>query len=127
MKPMTSEWIAKAEGDFGTMNREIRTRRKPNYDDVCFHAQQCAEKYLKACMCEHGIPIAESHDLVSLHAKLARATQGLREFRAELGLLNAYGVSVRYPGITADRQAAVEAAKLCRLFRKAARRELGLT
>lgn len=46
MKPMTLEWVAKAEGDFAVMEREARVRKKPNYDAMCFHAQQCAEKYL---------------------------------------------------------------------------------
>ena len=55
MKPMTLEWVAKAEGDFAVMEREARVRKKPNYDAVCFHAQQCAEKYLKARPCEAEI------------------------------------------------------------------------
>jgi HEPN domain-containing protein len=40
--------VTKAEGDFLTAGRELRARKSPNYDAVCFHAQQCAEKYLKA-------------------------------------------------------------------------------
>jgi hypothetical protein len=39
---MTHEWVAKAEGDFTTMERESRARKAPNYDAICFHAQQCA-------------------------------------------------------------------------------------
>jgi HEPN domain-containing protein len=46
MKPLTREWVAKAEGDRVTARRELRARRRPNYDAACFHAQQCAEKYL---------------------------------------------------------------------------------
>lgn len=48
MKPLTREWVEKTEGDFLTAARESRVRKSPNYDAVCFHAQQCAEKYLKA-------------------------------------------------------------------------------
>jgi HEPN domain-containing protein len=40
MKPITAEWIGKAEGDFATVEREARARKNPNYDGVCFHAQQ---------------------------------------------------------------------------------------
>ena len=50
MKPSTLEWVAKAEGDFRMMEREARVRKQPNYDGLCFHAQQCVEKYLKARM-----------------------------------------------------------------------------
>jgi HEPN domain-containing protein len=66
MKPLTLEWIEKAERDFFTMERESRVRKEPNYDGVCFHAQQCAEKYLKALMVETGLPVPKSHDLVFL-------------------------------------------------------------
>jgi len=48
MKPISREWIGKAEGDFVMMEREGRARKQRNHDGICFHAQQCAEKYLKA-------------------------------------------------------------------------------
>ena len=48
MNELTVEWMEKAEGDYATAERELRARRRPNYDAVCFHAQQAAEKYLKA-------------------------------------------------------------------------------
>lgn len=44
MKPITKEWIDKAEGDRAIAGREMRVRKEPSYDGVCFHAQQCAEK-----------------------------------------------------------------------------------
>ena len=50
LKPATQEWIEKAEGDYRTALRERRVRRRPNHDAVCFHAQQCIEKYLKALL-----------------------------------------------------------------------------
>ncbi len=54
MKPVTAEWVEKAEGDFATAGRELRAAPAPNFDAACFHAQQCAEKYLKACLIEAG-------------------------------------------------------------------------
>lgn len=53
MKPAVAEWVSKAEGDFLTGGRELRARKSPNYDAVCFHAQQCAEKYPKAVLQEN--------------------------------------------------------------------------
>ncbi len=44
MKPITREWVDKAESDFNSASRELRVRKSPNYDDACFHAQQCAER-----------------------------------------------------------------------------------
>jgi hypothetical protein len=45
MKAETMEWVAKAEGDFHDMLRGIRARKNPNFDSVCFHAEQCVEEY----------------------------------------------------------------------------------
>lgn len=60
MNPLTLEWIAKAEGDYVTMQREFEAQNNPNYDGVCFHAQQCAEKYFKAYLQEIGAVIERS-------------------------------------------------------------------
>ena len=48
MNELVMEWVEKAEGDSRTAEREGTVGEGPNYDAVCFHAQQCAEKYLKA-------------------------------------------------------------------------------
>jgi HEPN domain-containing protein len=66
MKPLTQEWVEKAEGDFATAERELKVRKNPNYDAVCFHAQQCVEKYLKARLQEEGIIFRKTHDLGAL-------------------------------------------------------------
>ena len=52
MHALTSEWIAKAEADWRVANREIRVQHGASYDAVCFHSQQCVEKYLKAFLQE---------------------------------------------------------------------------
>ena len=71
MKPETTEWVQKAEGDMNTAQREFAVQDEPNHDAVCFHAQQCAEKYLKARLIEVGLPVMRTHDLeilVNYHA-----------------------------------------------------------
>ena len=40
MNETIKEWLAKAEGDYRTANREAQTVESPNYDAICFHAQQ---------------------------------------------------------------------------------------
>ena len=66
MNPLTLEWIDIAEGDYATAEREVRARKRPNYDAACFHAQQCAEKYLKALLQESNIPFGKTHNLIGL-------------------------------------------------------------
>ena len=48
------------------MERELRVRQNPNYDTIAFHAQQCAEKYLKARLCEANVEFPKSHILSAL-------------------------------------------------------------
>jgi HEPN domain-containing protein len=126
MKPLTGEWVEKAEGDLATAKREIRVRKAPNFDAVCFHAQQCAEKYLKALLQEAEIPFGKTHHLIVLLDLLLRDSSTWELFRPQLQSLNAYSVSIRYPGETADRTAAREALDLSIAIRNEARRILRL-
>jgi hypothetical protein len=87
MKPMTAEWVEKAEGDFAMLMRESRARKNPSYDGACFHAQQCAEKYLKARLCEAGIEFAKIHDLVALLDQTLAVELAWEQFRKDLAYL----------------------------------------
>jgi len=49
MKKITEEWITKAEKDYLVAIRELRTTPIVG-DAVCFHAQPCVEKYMKAIL-----------------------------------------------------------------------------
>lgn len=48
------EWLAKAENDLLAATHLLRLGRGAPADVVCFHAQQCAEKYLKALLVFSG-------------------------------------------------------------------------
>ena len=126
MKPIAAEWVAKAEGDFAMMERECRAQENPNYDGICFHAQQCAEKYLKARLCEADISFSKIHDLVALLEQALDAEPEWETFRENLAYLSDFAVTFRYPGESADRESALDAQRRCRLFRNAACNALGL-
>jgi HEPN domain-containing protein len=126
MKPIAAEWVAKAEGDFGMMERECEVEKAPNYDGICFHAEQCAEKYLKARLCEADMTFSKIHDLVALLEQVLDVEPGWEGFREDLAYLSDFAVAFRYPGESADRESALEAQRRCRLFRDAARNALGL-
>lgn len=126
MKPITHEWVEKAEGDLATAMRELRARLRPNYDAACFHAQQCAEKYLKACLQEHEIRFEKTHNLGLLLDLLHQVLPEWEELRASLHEMSAYAVAFRYPGESAEREDARRAVRLCREVRRRARLHLGL-
>lgn len=116
MKPATQEWIEKAEGDYQTALRERRVRRRPNHDAVCFHAQQCIEKYLKALLTEHEKPFPKIHDLLKLGEMCFQITPELKNTEAALDLLSRYAIAFRYPGEQAtseEAKAAVKALEKC--------------
>jgi HEPN domain-containing protein len=126
MRPLTLEWIEKAEGDFASAQREIRARKSPNYDAACFHSQQCIEKYIKARLQEAGIPFGKIHDLSALLDLASPVEPFWEPFRPDLRLLRAYAVEFRYPGQTADRETAKESVRICRVVRKTIRETLNL-
>jgi len=126
MKQITREWIEKAEGDFAMMERESRARKNRNYDGICFHAQQCTEKYLKARLHEAGLESEKTHDLTTLLDKVLNAEPMWEVYREHLAYLSDFAVSFRYPGESADHDMAHEARKRCRAFRLAARDALGM-
>ncbi len=112
MKRATREWVDKAEGDYAVAGRELAAP-SPVFDAVCFHAQQCAEKYLKALLQERGVDFPHTHDLVALAARAEGVVGALASLRDELALLTTFAVAARYPGAStngADAEAAMEAA-----------------
>jgi HEPN domain-containing protein len=126
MKPLTAEWVSKAEGDFAIVERESRVRKNPSYDGVCFHAQQRAEKYIKARLCQAGIHFGKVHDLSALLDRVLETEPLWESYRADLSYLSDFAVHFRHPGESADRSTALRARSLCRSFRIAVRHSLGL-
>ena len=126
MNALTSEWVEKAESDYRATEREMRVRKEPSYDVVCFHAQQCAEKYLKAVLLEHQLPLRRIHDLEVLLDLVLPVSPDWAAFRSPILLLNDYSVDIRYPGETATKDEARAAVGAMRAVRDHARLDLGL-
>jgi HEPN domain-containing protein len=124
MNELTAEWIAKAEGDYATAGRELRARRRPNYDAVCFHAQQTAEKYLKAFLQEKGVGFPRTHSLIELLQLVAPLDASFELQRDVLIRLERYAVRYRYPGESADQDEARSAFRSAQAVRKFIRQHL---
>jgi HEPN domain-containing protein len=126
MNPVVAEWISKAEGDFVTAGRELRARKAPNYDAVCFHAQQCAEKYLKAILQENDKRIPKIHFLLELLAMILKFDTSYELLKADLEVLEDYSVRFRYPGHFAEKDEAQSSYAAVGTVRKFVRQKLGL-
>ena len=126
MKPLTREWVQKAEADWVTAQREWRARKSPNYDAACFHAQQCAEKYLKARLTEADLDFKKTHDLMALLDCVLAVEPLWEACRRDLAYLAEFAVSFRYPGESATTEQSRDAIRRCRRFRSTARQSLNL-
>jgi HEPN domain-containing protein len=118
MKPNTQPWVDKAEEDWDVAQSLARKRKRPAFNAVCFFAQQCAEKYLKARLEEAGIPCKRTHDLEVL-LKLALPLEPTRNVLLA-------DAQYRYQGASATKADAVQAIKSCRRLRKMIRPSFGL-
>jgi HEPN domain-containing protein len=125
MKPETVEWSDKAEGDWKVAQRE-RQAADPVWNVVCFLAQQCAEKYLKAFLEEQNIMFHKTHDLVALLNLSAGLLLELDPQRPALLHLSTFGIATRYPGVQADQQAAENTIKVAAEVRTVVRAKLSL-
>ena len=106
MKRMTREWVRKAEDDFQAAG-VLAARRGPFHDQVCFHCQQSAEKYLKALLEERSVAIPKTHDLEDLLDLALPHFSLLDRLRRGLRFLTDFAVDPRYPLLrTTKRQAA---------------------
>jgi HEPN domain-containing protein len=117
MNEVVKEWIEKAEADFATAEREFTVVTASNFDAVCFHAQQCIEKYMKAFLILTGVVPPRTHDLPSLSRLLQTLCPSWNWPVQDLRLLSRAAVSFRYPGETADHEEAQAAMNCCRRLR----------
>jgi len=127
MNELVREWIDKAEADSRTTERESVVTDGPNWDAVCFHAQQTVEKYLKALLQEQGIPFPKIHDLFILAKPLFPVYPEWETHRNSLQRLSLFAVELRYPGETASEQDAKDALVIMREWRARLREALKLT
>ncbi|MBN2314856.1 MAG: HEPN domain-containing protein [Sedimentisphaerales bacterium] len=91
------EWIIKAENDLKNATHTLKMSRGCPTDTVCFHAQQCVEKYLKAFLVFKGIDFPRTHDIEQL-VSLLPENIWLRLSIKEQRCLTAYATVTRYPG-----------------------------
>ena len=126
MKPTTLELISKAEDDWNVAQMSYRARKHPSYDAAVFHAQQSAEKYLKARLEEASIGFGRTHDLLVLHQLVLQVEPGWTVLQPLLIILNPFAVAYRYPGMTATKADAKDALKHSREVRRVIRKSFGL-
>ena len=94
--PPEQAWFAKADEDL-EMARRALVPDRPFPSAACFHAQQCAEKYLKGYPVAHEVPFRFVHDLGYLIGLCAGVNPALANLRPAAITLNPYVATARYP------------------------------
>lgn len=126
MNPLTLEWVQKAEGDYAVA-QQVHQGQNPVHDAICFHAQQCIEKYLKAWLQEANIPFPRTHDLKELLELIVPTFPVWGAWQADFSILSEHAVDPRYPGKFASADDTAHAMRICHEVRQTVREQLKLS
>lgn len=107
---LSRDWLAKAATDLLVCER-LLVEGAAFSEAVAFHAQQAAEKSLKALLVACQVEFPKTHDIERLLELVALGDGPLAKALADAPELTPYGVEYRYPGEYAPVSA--EAADAC--------------
>jgi HEPN domain-containing protein len=83
------ERMMKADEDFEfALVNQLEGR--PFTEQICFHFQQAAEKYLKACIVSFDLAFLKTHDLPVLLRLLCDKDPSFSQIKSECEFLNAF-------------------------------------
>jgi len=100
LNALVAEWIVKADLDFRTV---VRLAEDEAFRDiVVFHAQQAAEKYLKALLTRRQIEFPKTHEIRRLLELLRPSDPEVADALPDARWLDPFGVEIRYPGDRAE-------------------------
>lgn len=95
------EWLRRARSNLARAKAD-RELAEVLYEDLCFDAQQAAEKAIKAILVERQIPFPKTHDIIDLLTLLQEGGVAAPEEIRQTGILTEYAVDTRYPGLSED-------------------------
>ncbi len=91
------DWLVHAESDLN-LARIAQAQKDVLPEQACFHAQQAAEKALKAVLLFRGIEFPLVHDIEELLELAKQNGLALAQEVSDAGMLTPYAVEARYPG-----------------------------
>jgi HEPN domain-containing protein len=126
---VVKQWLEHAEEDLKLAKHAFRLSSSCPYKLVAFHAQQCAEKYLKAFLALKKVDFPFTHNISLLLEISSDHAAWVKDLR-EAEILTDYAVTTRYPGaekvMKKDAEFAVKAAVKVRNVVKKALKQEGL-
>jgi HEPN domain-containing protein len=114
------QWIAIADRDLLAARHMAQTMRPVQDEIICFHCQQCAEKYLKWVIVFYDIDPPKVHDLEHIGKLCETIEPRFSELYDKCVVLTRYGVLPKYPNEmqidTEDTKRAISYAQTVRDF-----------
>lgn len=90
------KWLIKARNDIKVAENELSFNKNEIITEaVCFHAQQAAEKFLKAYLITKNIDFGKTHNLEYLIELCSKEDADFKTL--DTGNLSFYAVEARYP------------------------------
>jgi len=90
------QWLQSADSDMAAA-KHLLSGGAELARGATFHAQQAAEKYLKAVLVWHQVEFPKTHDIGRLTDLLETVDTHLADRVREASVLNPYAVEARYP------------------------------
>ena len=90
------EWINRARSN---LVRAQAMLPGVSLEDLCFDAQQAAEKAIKAVLIARGVDFPLVHDLARLLTLLGQSGETIPQAIADATDLTRFAVATRYPGV----------------------------
>ncbi len=118
MLKVIRQWIERAEEDLRNAEYTLTLEKDCPFGTICFHAEQCVEKYLKAHLVFQSVDFPKTHNIAELLALVPASVRPALSAEDQEQLTD-YATVLRYPGdwepITReDAEAAVEVARKVR-------------
>jgi HEPN domain-containing protein/predicted nucleotidyltransferase len=101
-------WLAMARVDLVMIENSLRGAEVP-WTGIAFHAQQAAEKYVKAAIIARAVRPQRTHNLVELFDHLVSLSASVPDLRAECQRLTPFAIDTRYPDKEDELPAVVDA------------------
>ena len=120
----SNKWIEFAENDYEAVLL-LQKNNKPLLEIICFHCQQCAEKYLKAFLIKNNGEIRKTYDLEVILRYSIQIDQEFTQIKDHCIDLTDYAVGTRYPySIEIEFSDMIKAVKDMEIIRKFIRKKL---
>ena len=94
---LVGQWLGKAEQDLRA-SEALLAAQPPLLYAACFHAQQAAEKYVKALLTWRQVEFPKTHAIEQLLDLMKQADAETASSLVDAAALTPYGVDIRYPG-----------------------------